>query len=102
MWNDCPLCKCELTKTEWFIECHTNNITADFKGLGRSKEHYNADNNTDYFDVGLYRVRRHHGSTSIHKYDLTGLFISTVQVNLVLPFNSFNTQEKIEKLLLLI
>ncbi len=116
-WNDCPVCNGQMIRINSIIGCSLNNysmkdydieishyfvsmyIPLSTKSilLNESKIHY------DYFQIDKYMIIRYgNGITNIEEVTEYGGWVKELHsIKCVLPFNKFNSKEKIERLLLI-
>lgn len=101
MWNDCPICGKELNFSEafqWF-ECNNFKKLHYFVALDISDDTGKLYTDPYYDDylIGNFSVRRTKGTSSIFKRG-----ILSIKLSYMLPYQSFNSEQQLNKLLLLL
>ncbi len=94
MYNNCPLCNNELIKKSTaFISFECTTYTQHYRVLCSRKDLTIFE---EMFIINEYSIYRSDNETEIYKNNNK---ILCLDVDFVLPFNKFNTIQKIEKLL---
>jgi hypothetical protein len=101
VWNDCPICKCPLLVVE---EHHGKSVYCNYNN-GGSRGHYSISFRKGIPFQELFTpfwhyvvIRAVSGTYVHHSWDNTE---QDINIDYVLPYSSFETEEKIQRLYIL-
>lgn len=98
VWNDCPLCQKPLVLINYHIKCGSKydwHYCISFVDDEPAEEQFIIDQYLVYNGLNVYRESR------IEIWENSANFHRVIYLDYILPFKSFNSAEKIKRLILL-